>query len=145
MTKILVTESQYQRLFEQKKPKIEVFQDLIDNGLEYIRGFCDKDLDAENYSGDVGFGSCDVVYIIDSIKVNEVNMMKGARTDMEGNMYDSTPSIYVKLTINFSHIREYVDFDDIVYDLNHFLRKSTGGLPIVLDYEINNLNKNREW
>ena len=57
MTKILVTESQYQRLFEQKKPKIEVFQDLIDNGLEYIRGFCDETLSAEEYSGDVGFDS----------------------------------------------------------------------------------------
>ena len=145
MTKILVTESQYQRLFEQKKPKIELFQNLVDNGLEYIRGFCDESLDAENYSGDVGFDSCDVVDTIDSIKVNEVNRMKGARTDMEGNMYDSTPSIYVKLTINFSNIREHVDFDNIVYDLKHFLRKSTGGLPIVLDYEINNLNKNREW
>ena len=145
MTKIIVTESQYQRLFEQKKPKIELFQDLIDNGLEYIRGFCDETLSAENYSGDVGFGSCDVVDMIDSIKVDEVNMMKGARTDMEGNMYDSTPSIYVKLTINFTNIKEYVDFDDIVYDLKHFLRKSTGGLPIVLDYRINNLNKNREW
>jgi hypothetical protein len=64
---------------------------------------------------------------------------------MSGKPYDSTPSIYVKLTINFSNIKEFVDFDDIVYDLKHILRNSTGGLPIVLDYEINNLNTNREW
>jgi hypothetical protein len=143
--RIIVTESQYKRLFEQKKSKVEVFQDLINDKLEYIRGFCNEDLDAENYSGDVGFGSCDVIDIINSIKVDEVNMMTGARTDMSGKPYDSTPSIYVKLTINFSHIKEFVDFDDIVYDLKHILRKSTGGLPIVLDYEINNLNTNREW
>jgi hypothetical protein len=143
--RIIVTESQYKRLFEQKKSKLEVFQDLIDNKLNYIRGFCDNSLSSEEYSGDVGFGSCDVVDTIDSIKVDEVNMMTGARTDMEGNMYDSTPSIYVKLTINFSNIKEYVDFDDMVYDLKHILRKSTGGLPIVLDYKINNLNTNREW
>lgn len=143
--RIIVTESQYKRLFEQKKSKLEVFQDLIDNKLNYIRGFCDNSLSSEEYSGDVGFGSCDVVDTIDSIKVDEVNMMTGARTDMEGNMYDSTPSIYVKLTINFSYIKEYVDFDDMVYDLKHILRKSTGGLPIVLDYKINNLNTNREW
>lgn len=143
--KIIVTESQYKRLFEQKKSKLEVFQDLIDNKLNYIRGFCDNSLSSEEYSGDVGFGSCDVVDTIDSIKVDEVNMMTGARTDMEGNTYDSTPSIYVKLTINFSNIKEYVDFDDMVYDLKHILRKSTGGLPIVLDYKINNLNTNREW
>ena len=139
MTKIIVTESQYQRLFEQKKPKIEVFQELIDDKLNNIRELCDESLPFY----DINY--CTIVDTIDSIKVNEVNMMTGARTDMEGNMYDSTPSIYVKLTINFTNIKEYVDFDDIVYDLNHFLRKSTGGLPIVLDYEINNLNKNREW
>ena len=143
--RIIVTESQYNRLFEQKKSKLEVFQDLINNKLNYIRGFCDNSLSSEEYSGDVGFGSCDVVDTIDSIKVDEVNMMTGVRTDMEGNMYDSTPSIYVKLTINFSNIKEYVDFDDMVYDLKHILRKSTGGLPIVLDYKINNLNTNREW
>jgi hypothetical protein len=143
--RIIVTESQYKRIFEQKKSKLEVFQDLINNKLNYIRGFCDNSLSSEEYSGDVGFGSCDVVDTIDSIKVDEVNMMTGARTDMEGNTYDSTPSIYVKLTINFSNIKEYVDFDDMVYDLKHILRKSTGGLPIVLDYRTNNLNKNKEW
>jgi len=139
MTKILVTESQYQRLFEQKKPKIEVFQELIDDKLNNIRELCDESLPFY----DINY--CTIVDMIDLIKVDEVNMMTGARTDMEGNMYDSTPSIYVKLTINFTNIKEYIDFDDIVYDLKHFLRKSTGGLPIVLDYRINNLNKNREW
>lgn len=143
--RIIVTESQYKRLFEQKKPKIEMFQDLINDKLEYIRGFCSKDLDAENYSGDVGFEACAEVEMIDSIKVDEVNMMTGARTDMDGNMYDSTPSIYVKLMINYSNIRDRYDFDEITYDLRHILKKSTGGLPIVFDYRTNNLNKNKEW
>ena len=65
--RIIVTESQYKRLFEQKKSKVEVFQELINDKLEYIRGFCDKDLDAENYSGDVGFETCNELEIIDSI------------------------------------------------------------------------------
>jgi hypothetical protein len=42
---IIVTESQYNRLFEQKKSKVEMFQDLINDKLEYIRGFCNKDDD----------------------------------------------------------------------------------------------------
>ena len=142
--RIIVTESQYKRLFEQKVSKIEMFQDLINDKLEYIRGFCDKDLDAENYSGDVGFESCDEVEIIDSIKVDEVNMMTGARTDMDGNMYDSTPSIYVKLIINYSSLRDRYDFDEITYDLKNILKKSTGGLPIVLDYRTNNISKIKE-
>ena len=142
--RIIVTESQYKRLFEQKVSKIEMFQDLINDKLEYIRGFCDKDLDAENYSGDVGFESCAEVEIIDSIKVDEVNMMTGARTDMYGNMYDSTPSIYVKLIINFFGIRDRYDFDEIMYDLKHILKNSTGGLPIVFDYRTKNISKIKE-
>jgi hypothetical protein len=142
--RIIVTESQYKRLFEQKKSKIEMFQDLINDKLEYIRGFCDKDLDAENYSGDVGFEACAEVEMIDSIKVDEVNMMTGARTDMDGNMYDSTPSIYVKLIINYSSLRDRYDFDEITYDLKNILKKSTGGLPIVFDYRTKNISKIKE-
>ncbi len=142
--KIIVTESQYKRLFEQKKSKVEMFQDLINDKLEYIRGFCNKDLDTENYSGDVGFEACAEVEMIDSIKVDEVNMMTGARTDMDGNMYDSTPSIYVKLMINYSNLRDRYDFDEITYDLRHILKKSTGGLPIVFDYRTNNISKIKE-
>lgn len=142
--RIIVTESQYKRLFEQKKSKLEMFQDLINDKLEYIRGFCDKDLESENYSGDVGVESCAELEMIDSIKVDEVNMMTGARTDMDGNMYDSTPSIYVKLMINYSNIRDRYDFDEITYDLRHILKKSTGGLPIVFDYRTNNISKIKE-
>ena len=143
--KIIVTESQYKRLFEAKLSKIEVFQDLINNKLEYIRGFCNEDLSAENYGGDVGFGSCDDIAVIDSVKVDEVNMMTGARTDMSGNLYDSTPSIHIKLTIEYTDIGTHSSFDDIVYDLRYGLRKSTGGLPIVFSYTTKNLNTNKEW
>jgi hypothetical protein len=142
--KIIVTESQYNRLFETKLSKIEVFQDLINNKLDYIRGFCNEDLSAENYGGDVGFGSCDDIAVIDSVKVDEVNMMTGARTDMSGKPYDSTPSIYIKLTINYSSIMSRFNFDDIVYDLKHILKKSTGGLPIVFDYRAKNVSKIKE-
>jgi hypothetical protein len=142
--KIIVTESQYNRLFEQKKSKVEMFQDLINDKLEYIRGFCNKDLDTENYSGDVGFETCAELEMIDSIKVDEVNMMTGARTDMDGNMYDSTPSIYVKLMINYSNLRDRYDFDEITYDLKNILKNSTGKLPIVFDYRTNNINKIKE-
>jgi hypothetical protein len=142
--RIIVTESQYKRLFEQKTSKLDMFQDLINDKLEYIRGFCNKDLDAENYSGDVGIETCAELEMIDSIKVDEVNMMTGARTDMYGNMYDSTPSIYVKLIINYSSIRDRYDFDEITYDLKHILKNSTGKLPIVFDYKTNNISKIKE-
>ena len=83
--------------------------------------------------------------MIESIKVDEMNMMTGARTDMYGNKYDSTPSIFIKLTINYQTIRNYHDFDEVIFDIKHMLRKSTGGLPIVLDYRTNNLKTTNEW
>ena len=124
-------------LTEQKVSKKEMFQDLIDEKLKYIYSFCDKTLPSENYSGDVGFGSCDVIDMIDKIVVDEVNMMSSARTDIEGNMYDTTPGIYLKLIINLHSATKIYDFDDLIYDLKHLLRKSTG-IMVVFDYRVNN-------
>jgi hypothetical protein len=142
--RIIVTESQYKRLFEQKVSKIEMFQDLINDKLNYFKTHCD-DVNSESFPNDIGFSSCDSIELVESVKVDEVQKMTGARTDMYGNMYDATPSIYVKLTIDYWSIKGSHDFDDLIYDLKHILRNSTGGLPIVFDYRTNNLNKNKEW
>ena len=142
--RIIVTESQYRRLFEEKKTKKEVFQELIDEKLQYLKDSCDK-MNSDIFPNDVGYTSCDFVDMIQSIKVDEVNMMTGARTDMYGNKYDSTPSIFIELTINYQTMRNYHDFDEVIFDIKHMLRKSTGGLPIVLDYRTNNLKTTNEW
>jgi hypothetical protein len=135
--RIIITESQYNRLFEQKKSKVDLFQELITNKLEDIRKECD-DLG-------INFDTCDEADMIESIKVESVNMLTGDRTDMSGNKYVSEPSIHIKLTITYSSIFPSTDFDGIIYDLKWMLKKSTGGLPIVLDYRTNNTNKNKEW
>lgn len=145
MTKIIVTESQYQRLFEQKKPKIELFQELVNDGLEYIRGFCDETLSAEEYSGDVGFDSCDAIDVIESIEVNDIKNISSAQSDLTGRILYPGNSMIISITINFRYYKEYFNFDDFIYDMTQRLKKSTGRLPIILDYSINNLNKNREW
>lgn len=142
--KIIITESQYNRLFEQKTSKLDMFQELINDKLEYIRKRCYVP-NHEILPSDISFNSCDVIDIVDSIKVDEVNMMTGARTDMSGNMYDSTPSIYIKITIYYSSIKHQYIFDDLVYDIKHMLKKSTGRLPIIFDYRMNNINKMKEW
>lgn len=140
--RIIVTESQYRRLFEQKKSKVEMFQDLINEKLEDIKNQC-EDLNSDNFN--VGFQSCDDVEIIDSIVVDDVEMMTGGRTDMYGDIHDVTSSIYIQLTINYSNIKNIEEFDDIIYDLKWMLKNSTGGLPIVFNYKTNNTNKNKEW
>ena len=138
--KIIVTETQYKRLFEEKKPKKELFQELINEKLEYIKKSCEKDI----IPNDISFTSCEWADMIESITVDEINMMTGARTDMEGNLYDTTPSLYIKVIINYSTIRNYYDFDNVIYDIQYGLKKSTG-LPLVFTYRTNNLKQNKEW
>ena len=123
-------------LTEQKVSKKELFQDLIDEKLEYIKKNC-VEYDSTSYDYGIGIGTCNVVDIVDNIVVDEVNMMSSARTDMEGNMYDTTPGIYLKLIINLHSATIIYDFDDLIYDLKHLLRKSTG-IMVVFNYRVNN-------
>ncbi len=135
--KIEIDSEEQENLNEQKSNKQELFQELVNDKLEDIKKQCDE-LSSDTFTNEVGFDTCHDAEVVDSITVNEVNIMTAARTDMYGNMYDQTPSIYVKLTINFSSTKPQYDFDDIIYDLKWMLKKSTGKLPIVLDYRINN-------
>ena len=113
-----------ENLTEQKGTKKEIFQELIDEKLEYIKKSCES-YNSTIYNDGIGIGTCGVVDIVDSITVDEVIMISGARTDLEGNMYDTTPGIYIKLIINLHSASNMYDFDDLIYDLKHMLRKST--------------------
>ena len=123
-------------LTEQRLSKKELFQGLIDEKFEYIKKHCGE-YNADNYPNDIGIGTCDIADVIDNIVVDEINMISGARTDMDGNMYDTTPGIFLKLIINLHSAKKIYDFDDLVYDLKHMLRKSTG-IMVVFDYRVNN-------
>ena len=138
--KYIVTESQYKKLVEQKLSKKDLFQEMINEKLEYIRKNCDK-VSSETFPNDIGFTTCDTIDAVDSIRVNELTVISSARTDMSGEPYDVTPGLYIKLTINISSAKKIFDFDDLVYDLKHMLRKSSGGLMVVFDYVINNTFK----
>ena len=126
-------------LTEQKLSKKDLFQDMINEKLEYIRKNCDNK--TESFPNDVQFTTCYYIDLVDSITVNEITVISSARTDMSGEPYDVTPGLYIKLTINISSAKKIFDFDDLVYDLKHMLRKSSGGLMVVFDYDINNTFK----
>ena len=128
-------------LTEQKLSKKDLFQEMINEKLEYIRKNCDK-VSSETFPNDIGFTTCDTIDAVDSIRVNELTVISSARTDMSGEPYDVTPGLYIKLTINISSAKKIFDFDDLVYDLKHMLRKSSGGLMVVFDYNINNTFNN---
>lgn len=124
-------------LTEQKLSKKDLFQEMINEKLEYIRKNCDK-VSSETFPNNIQFTTCDTIDSVDNITVNEITVISSARTDMSGQPYDVTPGLYIKLTINISSAKKIFDFDDLVYDLKHMLRKSSGGLMVVFDYDINN-------
>jgi hypothetical protein len=54
--------------------------------------------------------------------------------------------MHVKIMVYYSSIRQYGNFDadDLSYDLEQMIRKSTG-MPFILNYDTTNTNKNFNW
>ena len=52
----------------------------------------------------------------------------------------------IRLMIYYTSNRQYGQFDadDITYDLEQMLRKSTG-MPIIVNYDSTNTNKHFDW
>ena len=119
---------------ESKSDRKEVFQEMINDTLDYIRKGC-NDISHESFPNDISFSSCDVIDNVDSITVDEVRVISGSRTDMDGNMYETTPGLYIKVTLNISSARTGYGYEDLIYDLKYIIRKSTGGLMVVFDYK----------
>lgn len=137
--KYLITESQYKLINESDK-RIEFFQDFIDNKVDYIRKHCGEH-NADNYPGDIGFASCDQIEQIERIKVIDANWT----TIMHSNQSKEHKYMTVKIMVYYSSIRKgEFDADDLTYDLERMIRKSTG-MPFLLDYESTNTNKNFNW
>lgn len=133
MKKILITESQYQRIFEEKKSKTELFQEMITNEFDNIKAGCES-FDFLRLPDGISYDTCIDSEVIDNIKVDEVKMMSSSPTKMDG-----TPSLYIKLTINCSTPNPKTEFDSIVYDLKQLLVRKTGGIPLSVDYQINTM------
>ena len=61
-------------LTEQKLSKKELFQDMVNEKLEYIKKRC-VDADDVTFPNDISFSTCDTVDLVDSITVAELNVM----------------------------------------------------------------------
>jgi hypothetical protein len=133
MKKIIITESQYQRIFEERKSKTELFQEMITNEFDNIKAGCDS-FDFLRLPDGISYDTCIDSEVIDNIKVDEVKMMSPSPTKMDG-----TSSLYVKLTINCSTPNPKTEFDAIVFDLKQLLVRKTGGIPLSIDYQINTM------
>ena len=136
--KYIITESQYNLLLESEKT-IQFFQSLIDSRIDYIRRVCDNS--ADDYQGDVGFESCNQVIEIEKVKVTDADWV----TIKHSNRPQEEKYMSVKIMVYYSSIRRGdFDADDLTYDLERMIRKSTG-MPFILNYESTNTNTFFEW
>ena len=135
----IIKESQYNRLFENKSNKIEMFQDLIDDKLNYIRRVCAKG--ADDYEGDVGEESCNQIANVEKVDVTDAEWV----TVKHSNRTEEHKHMSIKIMIYYSSIRKGdMDADDLTYDLERILRTKTT-MPILLNYETTNTNKHFDW
>jgi hypothetical protein len=136
--KYIITEEQYNIILESQK-HIQFFQDLIDDRMDYIRKACDNG--ADDYRGDVGAGSCRQIEELEKVKVTEADWV----TIKHSNKETEEKYMSVKIMVYYSSIRRGdFDADDLTYDLEKIIRKSTG-MPFILNYESTNTNTSFEW
>jgi hypothetical protein len=137
--KYILTESQYNLILESQKYEL-IFQELIDRKLEYIRRVCDNG--AEDYEGDVGDESCKQLEDISKIEVTDADWL----TIKHSNRETEEKYMSVKIMVYYSSIQKYGNFDadDLTYDLEQMIRKSTG-MPFILNYDSTNTNTSFEW
>ena len=134
--KYILTETQYNLIMESEK-YIKLFQDIIDRKLDYIRKVCDNSDD----EADVHDESCNQIADLEKVKVTEAEWV----TIKHSNREQEEKYMSVKLMVYYSSIRRGdFDADDLAYDLERMIRKSTG-MPFILNYESTNTNTFFEW
>jgi len=137
--KYIIKESQYNRLFENKSNTIEMFQEIIDDKLNYIRSVCEKS--ADDYEGDVGEESCNQIEQVEKVVVTSADWV----TVTHSNRPQEHKYMMINIMIYYSSIRRgQMDADDLTYDLERILRTKTT-MPILLNYESTNTNTSFDW
>jgi hypothetical protein len=135
--KYIITESQHKLIIESQK-KIEFFQELMNNKLDFIREECDNG--ADNYEGYSGAESCGQVELVEKIEVLSADWGEVKHS----NQNKETKIMNVHTMIYYSSLRDNFNGDDLIYDLQQLIRKSTR-MPVILTYESTNTNKNFDW
>jgi hypothetical protein len=136
--KYIISEQQYNLILESQK-NIEVFQEIIDDKLNYIRRVCEKG--ADDYEGDVGEESCNQIEQVEKVVVTSADWV----TVTQWNRPQEHKYMTVNIMIYYSSIRRgQMDADDLAFDLERILRTKTT-MPILLNYESTNTNKSFEW
>jgi hypothetical protein len=136
--KYIVTESQYNLILESQKYR-QVFEDLIQNEIKHIRKECeDGMIDYPDYSDDE---HCNQLDELEKIEVTDADWV----TITHSNKTIEQKYMHIKLMVYYSSIRRGdFDADEIAYVLEKRLRISTG-MPLIINYESTNTNKDFNW
>ena len=130
--KIIITESQYKILLESNTDPI---QSLIDIAFEALKERC------EEGEWDVSYIE-NKVYNVEEIKVVDVQkpISKNYLTGKESS------HLFVTIDIHFYSIYEFMDFDEMVWELQQECEKIVGKHNIRLNVRnVINDNINRQW
>ena len=96
---------------------------------------------ADDYEGDVGDEACNQIKEVEKVTVTDADWV----IIKHSNRPQEEKYMSVKIMIYFSSIRRGdFDADDLAYDLERMIRKSTG-MPFILNYESTNTNTSFEW
>jgi len=138
--KIIVTESQYNRLQENNTRMMGFFQDLLNSKLKYIKDHCDE-MDSEEYGGDIGFETCEEVKPIEEIKLKNIEIVQSKHFPYTNSTIQSL--LVLEIEIIYNSIK-HQSFDNIIWDMKQILISKTK-MPLDIHFETTNIRKNFDW
>jgi hypothetical protein len=133
----IIKESQFSIIVE--STRIGLFQELIDSNLALIRKECEEGVE---YVGILSEEACEQLEKLEKIEVTSADWVKVKHS----NKPKEENYMNVRIMVYYSSIYKYgnYDADDLAYELEKGLRKSTG-MPLILNYDTTNTNTSFEW
>lgn len=133
----IIKESQFSIIVE--STRIGLFQELIDSNLALIRKECEEGVE---YVGILSEEACEQLEKLEKIEVTSADWVKVKHS----NRPKEENYMNVRIMVYYSSIYKYgnYDADDLSYELEKALRKSTG-MPLILNYDTTNTNTSFEW
>jgi hypothetical protein len=133
----IIKESQFSIIVE--STRIGLFQELIDSNLALIRKECEEGVE---YVGILSEEACEQLEKLEKIEVTSADWVKVKHS----NRPKEENYMSVRIMVYYSSIYKYgsYDADDLAYELEKALRKSTG-MPLILNYDTTNTNTSFEW
>ena len=139
MMKIIITESQYNRLQENNDKTISFFQDLINEKLKYIKENCEG-INSEEYNDYIGFETCDEIDLVERIEVKDVRIIRS-----QAFPYTTTMStIVLNVEIYYNSIKQSESLSNVRWDLQKILKNYMRNQVEVRPKTINT-RKNFDW